>query len=121
MAVEGWRGTTERDVQTIVSAMQVQSSGWIPARYTGRLGRGTTEWEPLPIASGGVFAGVEDPHSWGARFSFKPGNGHGGAHCDVQIYDRGAHREVIIRPAYSMGAGARAKDIVNGMIGAINR
>ncbi len=117
MAVDGWHGSTQKDVHSIVGAMQQQSPNWIARRWT-RFGGGKVEWEALPTSSGGVFASVSESPAWAARFALTPGNGRGGAHCDVEVFDRGSHREVIVRPAYSAGLGARAKDILNGMVAA---
>ena len=118
MAVDGWQGRSGKGVHEIVAAMQEQSSGWVPGRFTGLLGRGTVEWQPAPAQSGGVFAAVNESPAWSARYSFTPGNGRGGAYADVFVYDRGDHREVTVSPAYSMGMGARAKEIVKGMAAA---
>lgn len=118
MTVRSWKGATRKDVRSIVVAMRQQSGGWIPFRFTSRPGSSATAWETIPLDCEEVFASLVAAPDWTGRFSVTPSNGRGGAHCDIEIFDRGSHREVTIRPAYVIGAGAHAKAIMDGMIAA---
>lgn len=119
MGVDTLQARTEKDVRSIIAALQRTSGEWIPKRYTGFIGRGKVEWTQTPASSDGVFGDLNEAPAWSARFQFTPGNEHGGAYCDIAIYDRGDHREVLATPGYSMGAGARAKDILGGVSAAL--
>jgi hypothetical protein len=105
-----WSGSTRLDVDTIMHCARQGAPARIPRIFL--MGRAMVTWESLPAADG------EKP-VWSARVTFTPSNQRGGASCEVRVYDRGEHREVVLECDHSRGLGSRSKNLVEGIAGSL--
>lgn len=109
--------TTSLPVRQTVEALRGGAEGAIPRRYLVFGGKLT--WGPYERPDGGVFASVNETPAWEGSLTFTPGNGHGGARIDLQVYDAGDHRVVQTSTAKALGHGGNARKLEDGAVAGV--
>jgi hypothetical protein len=111
-----WTGTTTLSVAEIAAAARDGASSEFNAvqRRVNKFG-----WRAIPDADGGVLEQSGAAPAWSGRATWQ----HGGAaaYCDVEVYDRGDRRDVVLTRGHKLGAGGASKRLMNGIAQAISR
>lgn len=114
--VADWTGTTHLSVADIAAAARdgVTAEFNVVQRRTNTFG-----WRPIPDADGGLFGQFDEAPAWSGRATWQYLNA--AAYCDVQVYDRGNVREVVLTRGHKLGAGGASKKLMNGIAQAIQK
>src|SRR5687768_11830402 len=107
-----WTGTTTLSAAEVAAAARdgATSEFNFVQRKTHAFG-----WQAIPDFDGGVFGQFDAALAWSGRASWQFGR----AYCDVEVYDRGSVREVVLTRGHKIGAGGMSKRLMNGIARAI--
>lgn len=105
-----WTGTTTLSVTEVAAAARDGASSEFNAlsRKINKFG-----WRAIPDADGGVFGQIDAAPAWSGRATWQQGNA--AAFCDVEVYDRGDVREVVLTRGHQFGFGGQSKKLMNGI------
>jgi hypothetical protein len=107
-------GSTTRSVADIAAAARDGA----PSEFNALQRRvNTFGWRPVPDPDSGVFGQFDAGPAWSGRATWQQGSA--AAYCDVEVYDRGDKREVVLTRGHKLGAGGMSKKLMNGIARAI--
>ena len=109
-----WTGTTTLSVAEVAAAVRegAMSEFNFVQRKTHTFG-----WRAIPDADAGVFGQFDAAPDWSGRATWQLGSS--AAYCDVEVYERGSAREVVLTRGHKLGAGGMSKRLMNGIARAI--
>lgn len=109
-----WTGTTTRSVAEVAAAARDGA----PSAFNFLQRKANTfGWRAIPDADGGVFGQFDAAPAWSGRATWQ--HGRSAAYCDVEVYDHGSTREVVLTRGHMFGAGAASKKLMKGIARAI--
>lgn len=109
-----WTGTTPLSVAEVAAAARDGA----PAEFNAVQRKvNKFRWRSIPDADNGVFGQFDAGPAWSGRATWQQGSA--AAYCDVEVYDRGEVREVLLTRGHKFGAGGVSKKLMNGIARAI--